>query len=144
MRDRIERIPQTIARRRERAERGAVTSHDERNGVGATELKAFRVEVFAARNDISRSQAFKEIAAGRLVALKVGSRTIITVEAERAWRRALPKAVPTDAAAKTERPRPEPPSRRPSRPQKLPAQDSPRVVMAEAKHEKRHRTLRDE
>jgi hypothetical protein len=119
-------------------------SRDELNGVSATELKAFRVEVFAARNDISRSQAFKEIAAGRLAALKVGSRTIITVEAERAWQGALPKAVPTDAAAKTERPRPEPPSHRPGHSRKLPAMDSPRAVMATTEPEKRHLGLKDE
>jgi hypothetical protein len=61
-------------------------------------LKAFRVEIFARRNDISRSQAFKEIAEGRLIAIKVGSRTLITEEAERAWQQSLPRAVPRAAA----------------------------------------------
>jgi hypothetical protein len=62
--------------------------------VHATERKAFSVEVFAFRNGISRSQAFKEISTGRLIARKVGSRTIITEQAEKAWQRTLPKAVP--------------------------------------------------
>jgi hypothetical protein len=52
------------------------------------------VEGFAAKNAISRAQAFKEIADGRLIARKVGSRTIITHEDAAKWRRRLPKAKP--------------------------------------------------
>jgi hypothetical protein len=52
---------------------------------------ASRVEDWAARHGISRAQAYKEIAAGRLVARKVGVRTIITDEDAADWRRALPK-----------------------------------------------------
>jgi hypothetical protein len=54
-------------------------------------FSAQRVEEWAARNGISRSQAYKEIKAGRLIARKVGTRTIITDEDGAAWRRALPK-----------------------------------------------------
>lgn len=61
------------------------------------ECAAYTVESFAAKHAISRSQAFKEINAGRLVARKVGSRTIITKEDAAKWRRALPKANNKDA-----------------------------------------------
>jgi hypothetical protein len=70
-------------------------SRDEkRNALHATELKAFSIEVFALRNGISRSQAFKEAAAGRLIVLKVASRSIVTDRAERAWQDALPRRRP--------------------------------------------------
>ena len=49
------------------------------------------VERFAEKNAISRAQAWKELAAGRLIGRKVGARTIITHEDAAAWRRALPK-----------------------------------------------------
>jgi hypothetical protein len=49
------------------------------------------VKRFAAKNAISRAQAYKEIAAGRLVARKVASRTIVTHEDAARWRRSLPK-----------------------------------------------------
>ncbi len=68
-------------------------SHDERGGVYAD-----TVEEFAVKNRISRSQTYKEIAAGRLIARKIGSRTIITHEDGAAWRRALPR-MPTAAEA---------------------------------------------
>ena len=82
-------------------------SRDDRNVAHATERKAFSVEVFAFRNGISRSQAFKEISTGRLIARKVGSRTIITEQAEKTWQRALPKAVPpaTPKAQRKQSPR---------------------------------------
>ena len=62
----------------------AVSSHDGHGG-------AFTVEQFAAKYAISRAQAYKEIAAGRLTARKVGSRTIIRHEDAAKWCRALPK-----------------------------------------------------
>jgi hypothetical protein len=52
---------------------------------------AYRIEEWAARNSISRSQVYKEIHAGRLIARKVGNRTIITEEDAIAWRRSLPQ-----------------------------------------------------
>ena len=56
------------------------------------------VDGFARRHAISRAQAFKEIAEGRLIGRKVGSRTIITCEDAAAWRRRLPKAKANDAS----------------------------------------------
>lgn len=56
------------------------------------------VERFAEKNSISRAQAFKEIAAGRLVARKIAGRTVITSEDAAAWRRNLPIAPPREAA----------------------------------------------
>jgi hypothetical protein len=55
------------------------------------EYEAHTIEEFAYRNRISRSQAYKEVAAGRLIASKVGLRTIITREHAAEWRRALPR-----------------------------------------------------
>lgn len=52
---------------------------------------ASRIEEFAVNNRISRAQAYKEIAAGRLTATKVAGRTIILPEHEQAWRDALPR-----------------------------------------------------
>jgi hypothetical protein len=98
--------------------RSADSPHDERDGADS-------VERFAAKHAISRSQAYLEIAAGRLIARKVGSRTIITREDAATWRRALPKMSAGDEA-KPERLRPERTSRRPGRPRKLlPTDDSP-------------------
>jgi hypothetical protein len=57
------------------------------------------IEEFAAKNNISRRKVYDEIGTGRLIARKVGSRTIITKEDGAAWRRALPKMIPTNAAA---------------------------------------------
>ncbi len=70
----------------------ASTPHDEHDG-------ADTVERFAEKNAISRAQAYKEIAAGRLIARKVASRTIVTHEDAARWRRALPK-VPANGAPK--------------------------------------------
>jgi hypothetical protein len=71
----------------------AGTPHAEHDG-------ADTVERFAAKNAISRAQAFKEIASGRLTARKVGARTIITHEDAARWRRKLPKASSNGAAKK--------------------------------------------
>jgi hypothetical protein len=68
--------------------------HDEQGGADS-------VKRFAAKHDISRSQTYKEIAEGRLIARKVGrGRTIITHEDAAKWRRALPKASVNGAAKK--------------------------------------------
>ena len=55
---------------------------------------ASSISTFAERNGIGQSTAYKEIKAGRLVARKIGRRTIITIVDERAWRdnRPQPKA----------------------------------------------------
>lgn len=52
---------------------------------------ASSIQKFAKRNDVSQSSAYKEIRAGRLIARKVGRRTIIFDEDERAWRDNQPK-----------------------------------------------------
>lgn len=118
-----------------KAPRGsAVSSHDGRDGADS-------IERFAAKHAISRAQTYLEIAAGRLIARKVGSRTIVTREDAAAWRRALPKMSARGAEAKNaddrgpsdglparklspptpepERLRPELTSRRPGRPRKM-------------------------
>ena len=69
----------------------AVSPHEECDGADS-------VERFAAKNAISRAQAYKEIAIGRLTARKVGSRTIVTREDAAKWRRALPKMSVRDAS----------------------------------------------
>ena len=52
--------------------------------------EVFTVEEFGAWARISRTQIFKEIAAGRLIARRVGSKSLITIDAARAWINALP------------------------------------------------------
>jgi hypothetical protein len=71
-------------------------SRDER--LGASDFDADTVEEFAVKNRISRSQVYKEIAAGRLRARKVASRTIITREDGATWRRSLPVMTSPTAA----------------------------------------------
>jgi hypothetical protein len=60
--------------------------------------RAFRIEEFAHRNSISRAQVYIELKAGRLNAKKVGSATLITIEAENAWLAALPSMKSTATA----------------------------------------------
>jgi len=67
--------------------------------IANTDFDADTVGQFAIRNCISRAQAYKEIAAGRLTARKVGGRTIITREDAADWRRSLPK-MPAGAEAR--------------------------------------------
>jgi hypothetical protein len=57
----------------------------------ATRPGASRVGDWARENGISRSQAYQEIKAGRLIARKVGTATLITDEDGAEWRRSLPK-----------------------------------------------------
>jgi hypothetical protein len=45
---------------------------------------------FQRRNGIGTTLFYRELASGRLKARKIGSRTVITPEAEAAWRAALP------------------------------------------------------
>jgi excisionase family DNA binding protein len=51
---------------------------------------ALRVDEACARYRISRSKLYLEIAAGRLKAVKCGSRTLIPTEAGDAWFNSLP------------------------------------------------------
>jgi hypothetical protein len=55
------------------------------------EVMGMSVDEFARRNGISRAQGWKEVSGGRVIARKVGTRTIITKEDETVWRLALPK-----------------------------------------------------
>lgn len=48
---------------------------------------------FAARNGISVGQTYIEIREGRLLAKKLGKRTLITQKSEESWLTALPNAV---------------------------------------------------
>jgi hypothetical protein len=54
----------------------------------------FSIGRFSERNGICERTAYNEIASGRLIARKVGRRTLITLEDETAWRRALPVKQP--------------------------------------------------
>jgi excisionase family DNA binding protein len=53
--------------------------------------RAFPVPEFCRRYGIGRTNAYQEIAAGRLRAVKVGRRTLITHDAAEAWLAALPE-----------------------------------------------------
>ena len=53
--------------------------------------RSFRVDEFAARNSLSRSQVYIEIREKRLNARKVGAATIITDEDEASWLASLPQ-----------------------------------------------------
>jgi hypothetical protein len=53
---------------------------------------AYSLVSFASRHSISRSKVYGEIRAGRLIARKIGDRTIILAEDGQAWRESLPKA----------------------------------------------------
>ena len=52
--------------------------------------RAMRVSEACASLSISKSKLYLEVAAGRLRAVKCGSRTLIPVEAVDAWLRSLP------------------------------------------------------
>jgi excisionase family DNA binding protein len=63
----------------------------DRDGLGS--ILAFPMSEVQARLGISRSKAYEEIAAGRLRAVKCGSRTLIPYESGRAWLSNLPPLV---------------------------------------------------
>jgi len=60
---------------------------------------AYSVEDFARLHSIGRSTAYSEISAGRLIARKFRSRTIVLVEDAKTWRLSLPKMAPAQVAA---------------------------------------------
>jgi hypothetical protein len=66
---------------------------------GPPDHGADSVNSFAAKHNIGRDLVYKEIAAGRLTARKVNSRTIITKEDGARWRRRLPKMPAKTAGA---------------------------------------------
>jgi hypothetical protein len=49
------------------------------------------VDEFAARNGVGKDKVYHEIAAGRLIARKIGKRTIIFADDEAQWRANLPR-----------------------------------------------------
>lgn len=53
--------------------------------------RAFPIPEFCRRYGIGRTNAYQEIAAGRLRAVKVGRRTLIAHDAAEAWLAALPE-----------------------------------------------------
>ena len=55
-------------------------------------VKAQTVNQFLATVPIGRTKLYEEIAAGRLVAVKVGKRTLIRAEDAEAWLKSLPVA----------------------------------------------------
>ncbi|MFY9839699.1 MAG: hypothetical protein WAK55_25145 [Xanthobacteraceae bacterium] len=63
--------------------------------------KSYSLSEFAHQNDIGLTTVRGEIKSGRLVARKIGRRTIITPEDANDWRNRLPKVQPqrTSAAA---------------------------------------------
>jgi hypothetical protein len=62
-----------------------------------SEQDFFTLNEFARRNRIGLSTTYAEIRSGRLTARKIGRRTIITTDDERAWRERLPKVHGTSA-----------------------------------------------
>jgi hypothetical protein len=63
--------------------------HENVDGLGAVSIADF-----CRRNAIGITTAYAEIAAGRLIARKCRSRTIIALEDERLWRDSLPRLGP--------------------------------------------------
>ena len=53
--------------------------------------RAFSISEFCQRYSVGRTVAYAEIAAGRLQALKLGRRTLISLDGAEEWLRALPK-----------------------------------------------------
>lgn len=58
---------------------------------GKEHPRAMRLSEFCARYGVSRSKAYRELQANRLVARKIGTRTIVTVEDAELWLSKLPK-----------------------------------------------------
>jgi hypothetical protein len=56
--------------------------------------RSYSLSEFALQNDIGVTTVRGEIKAGRLVARKIGRRTIIAAEDARAWQEQLPKVQP--------------------------------------------------
>jgi hypothetical protein len=52
----------------------------------------FSLDEFARRHQVGLSTVYAEIKAGRLVARKIGRRTVIAVNDAAAWREQLPRA----------------------------------------------------
>ena len=87
----------TSTTRNRHQRRAAEAGHDDRrtegkfDRVGFSGVLAFPMSQVQERLGISRSKAYEEIAAGRLKAVKCGSRTLITCEFARSWLNSLPE-----------------------------------------------------
>jgi hypothetical protein len=55
---------------------------------------------FGHRNNIGPTSVYAELNSGRLEGVKFGSKTLITEEAEEAWRKRLPKYQPAQSTEK--------------------------------------------
>ena len=89
-------------------ETGAPAAVIESEAGSATHFRrAFPIREFCLRYGIGRTHAYQEIAAGRLRAVKVGRRTLITHDAAEAWLAGLPEMSGTNRAdrASTNNPR---------------------------------------
>ena len=62
------------------------------NAKSAPFCRAFPIDEFCRRYGIGRTNTYQEIAAGRLRAVKVGRRTLITQDAAEAWLSSLAEA----------------------------------------------------
>jgi hypothetical protein len=62
------------------------------DGARSSEKRAKSINQFAADWDVSPSLIWKQIRLGRIEAVKVGNRTLITAEAEAKYSRSLPRA----------------------------------------------------
>jgi hypothetical protein len=71
--------------------RSAATNNGEILKMITNNKNGYSPREFAKRNGIGVTKLYEEINSGRLIARKCGSRTIITLEEERAWLGRLPK-----------------------------------------------------
>ena len=99
-----------MAQHSDRTKRNSIGIADSRgNDAGSALLspRAFAIREFCLRYGIGRTHAYQEIAAGRLRAVKVGRRTLISHDAAEAWLAALPEMSGTNRAdrASTNNPR---------------------------------------
>jgi len=58
------------------------------------ERQLYSVSEFCRRNTISRDTFYKLLKTGRISAVKVGGRTLVPAEVERAWHASLPIYMP--------------------------------------------------
>ena len=66
---------------------------------GSVERRSYTVAEIASRNHLGVATIWREISAQKLLARKLGRRTIITAEDERAWLEAMPRAHAKPVAA---------------------------------------------
>jgi excisionase family DNA binding protein len=75
------------------------TADGENDAESATDSRrAFPIREFCRQYGVGRTVTYQEIASGRLRAVKVGRRTLITYDAAEAWLAALPELEPKSLA----------------------------------------------